>query len=178
MSDTLRRPQRRRLDAACPYPPNLLGADEAAHLQHLKVLYHRRQRHRQRLREFADRGRSAAQPLDDDPSIGIGQRVKDAIHRLTLGASVKHLLNYSGPQQPQRGLVGKVLSDMAPASTTSRAGPCASCRTWVGDNPNAATNLRFRIAYENRPPSYQRSTSHVTRPRPQLRHLTRRLRHR
>jgi hypothetical protein len=30
------------------------------------------------------------------------------------------------------------------ACTTSRAGPCASCRTWVGDDPNAATNLRFR----------------------------------
>ena len=32
-------------------PANLLGADEAAHLQDLQVLDHRRQRHRQRLRE-------------------------------------------------------------------------------------------------------------------------------
>jgi hypothetical protein len=39
--------------------------------------------------EFADRGRPAAQPLDDDPSIGIGQRVKDAIDRFTLRTSVK-----------------------------------------------------------------------------------------
>jgi hypothetical protein len=45
--------------------------------------------------------------------------------------------------------MGKVLSDIAPASTTSRAGPCGSCRTWVGDYPNAATNLRFRSTYEN-----------------------------
>jgi hypothetical protein len=54
------------------------------------VLDHRRQRHRQRLRELADRGGPAAQPLDDDPSIGIGQRVKDAINRFTLGMSLKH----------------------------------------------------------------------------------------
>jgi hypothetical protein len=25
----------------------------------------------------------------------------------------------------------------------------ASCRTWGGDDPNAATNLRFRTTYEN-----------------------------
>jgi hypothetical protein len=24
-----------------------------------------------------------------------------------------------------------------------------SCRTWVGDDPNAVTNLRFRTTYEN-----------------------------
>ena len=43
-----------------------------------------------RRREFADRGRPEAQPLDDDPSIRIGQRVKDAIDRFTLGTLVKH----------------------------------------------------------------------------------------
>jgi hypothetical protein len=26
--------------------------------------------------------------------------------------------------------------------------PRATCRTWAGDDPNAATNLRFRTAYE------------------------------
>src|SRR2546421_6929582 len=87
-------PQRRWLDPAGPHPPNFLGANEAAHLQHLQVLDHRRQRHRQRLCEFADRGRPAAQPLDDDPSIGIGQRVEDAIDRFTLRTSVKHCLKY------------------------------------------------------------------------------------
>jgi hypothetical protein len=40
-------------------------------------------------------------------------------------------------------------SATAPARTTSRMGPCASCRTWVGDDPNAATNLRFRTTYEH-----------------------------
>jgi hypothetical protein len=39
-------------------------------------------------------------------------------------------------------------SATAPACTTSRAGPYASCRTWVGDGPNAATNLRFRTTHE------------------------------
>ncbi len=28
-------------------------------------------------------------------------------------------------------------------------GPCASCRTWVGYDPNAAINLRFRATYEH-----------------------------
>jgi hypothetical protein len=27
--------------------------------------------------------------------------------------------------------------------------PCASCRTWVGDDRNAATNIRFRTTYDN-----------------------------
>jgi hypothetical protein len=34
-------------------------------------------------------------------------------------------------------------------SGTSRAGPRARCTTWVGDDPNAATNLRFRTTSEN-----------------------------
>jgi hypothetical protein len=43
----------------------------------------------------------------------------------------------------------RAASATAPACTTSRMGPCASCRTWVGDDPNASTNLRFRTAYEH-----------------------------
>src|SRR6185295_15066886 len=43
--------QRRRLDPAGSHPPDLLGADEAAQPQHLKVLDHRRERHRQWLCE-------------------------------------------------------------------------------------------------------------------------------
>ena len=42
---------------------------------------------------------------------------------------------------------------------------------------NAATNLRF-APLTRTDPRLPRSTSHVTRPRPELRHLTRRLRHR
>jgi hypothetical protein len=81
----LDRLQRRRLDPAGPHTPDLFRANEAARLEHVKVLYHRRQRHRQRPGEFADRGRSAAQPLDDHPSIGIRQRVKDSIDGLSSG---------------------------------------------------------------------------------------------
>jgi len=36
-----------------------------------------------------------------------------------------------------------------PACTTSRMGPCAGCTSWVADDPNAASNLRFRATYEN-----------------------------
>ena len=39
-------------------------------------------------------------------------------------------------------------------------------------------HLLDRDANETHSPDDQRSNSHVTRPRPQLRHLTRRLRHR
>src|SRR4051812_43863571 len=96
----LHRPQRRRLDPARAHTPDLLRADEPAGLQHLKVLYHRRQRHRQRACEFADRGRSAAQPLDDDPSTGIRQGVEDAIDALVAGTILKHRPNYtSTPRQ-------------------------------------------------------------------------------
>jgi hypothetical protein len=59
-------------------------------LQHLKVLDHRRERHRQWLREFAHGCRPEAQPLDDASPIGIGQRVKDAIDGFTLRTLVKH----------------------------------------------------------------------------------------
>src|SRR5262249_31515731 len=53
--------ERARLDAARAHPPNLLGADEAARLQHLQVLHNRRQRHWQRSRELAHRRRAAAE---------------------------------------------------------------------------------------------------------------------
>ena len=91
----LDRPQRRRLDPAGPHTPDLVGADEAARLEHVKVLYHRRQRHRQRLGELADRCRSVAQPLDDRPSMRIRQRVKDPIDVVSSGPTLKHLLNYT-----------------------------------------------------------------------------------
>src|SRR5206468_12142142 len=96
----LHRPQRRQLDLAGAHTADLLRADEPTGLHHLKVLYHRRQRHRQRACEVANRGWSAAQPLDDDPPTGIGQRVEDAIDALAAGTILKHLPNYtSGPGQ-------------------------------------------------------------------------------
>ncbi|GIL40035.1 hypothetical protein TMPK1_22720 [Rhodospirillales bacterium TMPK1] len=55
------------------------------------MLHHRRQRHGQRLGEFADGGGAAAQPLDHDPSRWIGKRLKDEIER---GLIVKHSLKY------------------------------------------------------------------------------------
>src|SRR4029450_897794 len=68
----------------------------------------------------------------------------------------------------------RACSATAPAWTTSRAGPCASCRTWVGDAPNAATNLRFRTTERELTPDdrYRRRTGHVNRPRPILTHVT------
>jgi hypothetical protein len=87
----LNRAHRRRLDAAGPYPPDLLGPDEAARLEHLKVLDNRRKRHRERLGELADRCRSTAQPLHDHPSTGVRERLEREIERRTL---LKHLLKY------------------------------------------------------------------------------------
>src|ERR671925_2426896 len=59
----LDRPQRRRLDPAGPHTPDFVRANKAARLEHVKVLYHRGQRHRQRPGELADRCRSATQTL-------------------------------------------------------------------------------------------------------------------
>src|SRR3954468_8115326 len=86
----LDRLQRGRLEPAGPHAGDLLPADEPAGLEHLEVLDHRRQRHRQRARELADRGRSVAQPLDDDPPARIGQRLEDAI-----GLILKHPPKYT-----------------------------------------------------------------------------------
>jgi hypothetical protein len=48
----------------------------------------------------------------------------------------------------------------------------------VRDRPNAATTSDSAPPTRTDRPDYRRSTSHVARPRPQLHHLTRRLRHR
>ena len=73
--------------------------------------------------------------------------------RQVIGAGLLEQLElHIAPVVPDRrgGLhvLPRLLGD-APASTTSRAGPCASCRTWVGGDPNAATNIRFRTTYQN-----------------------------
>lgn len=77
----LGRPQRRRLDTACSHPPGLLRPNQAARLQHSKVLEHRRKRHGERPRELADRRRTAAQSFDHDPSRGIGKRLEEDVDR-------------------------------------------------------------------------------------------------
>ena len=68
-------------------------------------------------------------------------------------------------------------SATAPASTTSRAGRCASRRTCA-----AMTRMPRPTSVSAPPtrtdPEYRRSTSHVTRSRPILLHLARRFRHR
>jgi hypothetical protein len=35
------------------------------------------------------------------------------------------------------------------AAHDARMGRCASCRIWIGDDPNTVTNLRFRATFEN-----------------------------
>ena len=50
----LGRPQRARLDAAGAHPSHLLGANQPACFEHVQVLDHRRQRHRERSSELAD----------------------------------------------------------------------------------------------------------------------------
>src|SRR5262245_10492969 len=84
------RAQRARLDAAGAHPAGLFRLDQAAVLQDLQVLHHRRQRHVERLGQFADRGRSAAQAFHNYPPGRVGQRLKYAIERAQM---VKHMLN-------------------------------------------------------------------------------------
>jgi hypothetical protein len=63
---------------------------------------------------------------------------------------------YAGPMDPRdpQDAAGwmqgpEASSATGPACTTWRMRPCPSRRTWVGDDPNAATNLRFRTTYEH-----------------------------
>src|SRR5437879_1360924 len=89
--------QHYRLDTAGAHPPYLLGSDEAARLQNLKMLDDCWKRHSKRLGELTDRRRSVTQPLHHDPSGRVCQRVEDEIERNII---VKHILNYNG----QRGI--------------------------------------------------------------------------
>src|SRR5262249_59703666 len=72
---------RRRLAPAGAPAAALLGADQAALLEHLQVLDDRRQRDRERPGQLANRGRSSAEPLDDAAAGGGGQRGGDAGER-------------------------------------------------------------------------------------------------
>ncbi|EFH83674.1 hypothetical protein Krac_4667 [Ktedonobacter racemifer DSM 44963] len=93
------------LDTAGAHPPNLLRSDEAARLQHLKVLNDCWKRHSKWLGEFADRRRSLTQPLHYDSPSWVCQRVEDEIKRDII---VKHVLNYNGQpgicQVPPQGV--------------------------------------------------------------------------
>ena len=78
----LGRAQGRRRDGEGAYTPELFGVDEAAGLEHLKVLDDSGERHRQRSGELTDRGRTAAQAVDEGAPGGIGERLEDAIECL------------------------------------------------------------------------------------------------
>jgi hypothetical protein len=64
----LGRLQRRRLNAAGTHASDLLRANKPARFQDLEMLDDRWERHRKRPGELAHRSRSAAQPLDHEPS--------------------------------------------------------------------------------------------------------------
>src|SRR5687767_10882677 len=83
-------PESIRRDAAGAHTPDLLGVDHATFLEDLKVLDDRRERDRERLRQRADRDRTATQPLQDGPSVRIAECVKDSVDLLF----VKHRLEY------------------------------------------------------------------------------------
>src|SRR6187431_1267946 len=73
-----------RFELACAYPTLFARADQAARLEHLQVLDHSGQSHRERLRELAHRGRAAAQAVHHTPAHGVGERVKYAVERRSL----------------------------------------------------------------------------------------------
>lgn len=87
------RAQHNWLNTAGAHPPNFLRPDEAARLQHLKVLDDCRKRHRKWPSEFLDRRRPLTQALHYDPPGRVRQRVEDEIKRNVI---VKHVLNYNG----------------------------------------------------------------------------------
>ena len=57
----------------------LARADQAALLEQMDVLHEGRQRHVERLRQFADARRPLAQPPQHGPARGIGQGLEDAV---------------------------------------------------------------------------------------------------
>src|SRR5215212_8714299 len=61
------------------YPSCLAGPNQTAVLQHIQVLGERRQRHRERSRQLAHRGRAATQPLQDRSSCRVGEGLKNTI---------------------------------------------------------------------------------------------------
>jgi len=72
--------------------------DEAGILEDREVLHESRQRHREGLREIADRCRTFAQPREHGAPRGIRERAEDDVEAARF--MVNHLVKYS----PARGL--------------------------------------------------------------------------
>jgi hypothetical protein len=66
-----------------------MGDDDTALFEDLNVLHHRRERHRQRFGEFADRGLAQYETVHDRSAGGVGKSMED------LGELfVKHMVEY------------------------------------------------------------------------------------
>src|SRR5439155_9747477 len=88
----LRLLQRLRRELIGSYPSRLSRPNQTAVLQHVQVLGERRQRHLERLRQLAHRGRTAAQSFKHSPSGWVREGLKDTIERDGL---VRHLPHYT-----------------------------------------------------------------------------------
>ena len=91
MDPSLDVPKGIRLDVAGTDAAYLLRGHQRARLEHLQVLHHRGQGHRQGLCELAHRGRTSHEPLDDQPARGVGESLEDPIEVDWL---VNHVLEY------------------------------------------------------------------------------------
>src|SRR5215217_1735084 len=80
----LGRPKRLWLNMAGAHSAGLLGPDQAARFQYLKVLDYRRERHGERCGEVADRSRPAAQQSDHRSAARIGERLEHTVQWLRI----------------------------------------------------------------------------------------------
>ena len=94
------------VDAAGAHASRLLGPHQAAGFEHLQMLVDGRQRHVERLRELADRGRPARQSLDDDAPSRIGESLEDAVERSSM---VKQALKCLTPSHAMQSLIRSLL---------------------------------------------------------------------
>src|SRR3954452_25177681 len=76
-----------RIQPAGPDAPDLLRLDEAALLEHLKVLHDGRQGYWERLGEARDGDGSRAETLQDVPARRVAERVENAAY---IGFSPRH----------------------------------------------------------------------------------------
>jgi len=74
--------QRFALEAATHDAAGLLPLDQPGVLENAEVFQEARQRHRERIRELADRALALAQPREDRASGGIRQRAEDGTQRI------------------------------------------------------------------------------------------------
>jgi hypothetical protein len=73
--------QRIGVEAAPPHAPVAANRGQPRALEHAQVLGHGGQRHRERLREIADRGIAPGEPRQNRPSRRVRQRGKGQIER-------------------------------------------------------------------------------------------------